>query len=86
MPHYSNGRAAKLDDVVIVEPKSSVHTIGIVIAISANSTSCNATILPLARKYSADGRFHPVTQSYPDGCISLSDCRPLLPAEAALSA
>lgn len=83
MPHYANGREAQLDDLVLVEPKgSSTHTVGILIGIHANQGSCNATILPLARRYSADGRLHPVPQTFPDCCVSLSECSHLFPERA----
>lgn len=84
MPHFANGKAAKLGDLVLCESKYSNHkAIGVIVHITENE-SCNAQLVVLARLY-AGGVVVRGSAEHTD-CVSLADCNPLVPDVAAVPA
>ncbi len=75
MPHLATKREAKLGEVVLWKPNSSIATLGIIVAIQP-AERCNASLLPLARRWNSEGGFFQVVQAYPD-CVSLDECHPV---------
>jgi len=88
MPHYKDGSPAKVGDLVHSVPPypTSARVLGIVVSINLGTETCNAGVLPLARKHSTDSPWYPATNHFPD-CVTLKEClRINAEEEAALSA
>jgi len=75
MPHYANGTPAKVGDLAVCRPKTGQHSMGIIVSVTPGSTSCNAQLHAVARRWEG-GHWYPVTAVYQD-CVTLSECSPL---------
>jgi len=87
MPHYANGEAAAVGDLVMtVDERVFPKILGQVVSITIGSDSCNAQVLAFARRYSStEGTsWIPNLPQYTD-CVTLSQMGKLVvepPGEA----
>lgn len=73
MPHYKNGAPAEVQDLVIYTDRySKTCTLGILVAITPGCETCNASVIPVARKWPAS-TWLPFS-SFSEHIVTLSDC------------
>lgn len=46
MPHYKNGREAKIGDVLVCKPQYGLPISGVVVAVNPSAETCNANVVP----------------------------------------
>ena len=78
MPHYKNGQLAHINDLVVCKPEyqGAKETIGMIVQILATSDSCNANLIPFAKRW--DKEWHTPPVAYQE-CVSIKDCLLLVP-------
>lgn len=84
--HYASGNEAKVGDLVVtVDVNAQPKIIGEVVSISPGISSCNAQVLPFARRF-GDRSWTPMVPTYCD-CVTLSQmerldvAKPIIPAK-----